>query len=118
MKPRYEIHSFGMPDIVEPAKSSRTTNCKVIEIPAGGQQSESLRRDRAARALFSATEIVSPNNIQTDFGKDVPMTKYGEYLGRYQTNFLKQVPQARHQPGQRLPRKTPKAATSAKSSPN
>ena len=91
MKPRYEIHSFGMPDIVEPAQKFKDDKLQGDEIPAGGQQSESLRRDRAARALFSATEIVSPNNIQTDFGKDVPMTKYGEYLGRYQTNFLKQV---------------------------
>jgi uncharacterized protein YfaS (alpha-2-macroglobulin family) len=76
MKPRYEIHSIGMPEIVEPV-----------------EKSEVDRRDRAARALFSATEIVSPNNFETEFGKDVPMAKYGEYLGRYQASFLKQVRQ-------------------------
>jgi hypothetical protein len=41
MKPRYEIHSIGMPEIVGPLEESRA-----------GQ------RDRAARALFSATEMV------------------------------------------------------------
>jgi uncharacterized protein YfaS (alpha-2-macroglobulin family) len=86
MKPRYEIHSFGMQDVVEPAQKYEED-----ETPAAPQKSEAQRHDRAARALFSATEIVSTNNVQTDFGKDVPMAKYGEYLGRYQLNFLKQV---------------------------
>jgi len=86
MKPRYEIHSFGMPEIVEPAEKF-----KGDEAPEAGQTSATRRRDRAARALFSATEIVGANNFQTDFGKDVPMTKYVEYQGRYQTSLLKQV---------------------------
>ncbi len=59
MKPRYEIHSIGMPEIVEPVEKSQ------IE-----------QRDRAARALFSATEIVNPNKFETEFGGDVPMAKY------------------------------------------
>src|SRR5260370_16331113 len=66
MKPRYEIHSIGMPDIVEPAEKSQAD-----------------QRDRAARALFSATEIVAPNKFETKFGKDVPMTKYSDYWRRY-----------------------------------
>src|SRR5439155_19324990 len=43
MKPRYEVHSFSMPEIVETAEQSQVEQC-----------------DRAARALFSATEIVTP----------------------------------------------------------
>ena len=74
MKPRYEIHSLGLPEIVEPAESSR-----------------SEQRDRAARALFSATEVVNPNRLETQFGGDVPATKQQEYLRRYQKQFGKQV---------------------------
>ncbi len=70
MKPRYEIHSIGMPEIVEPAEKSQLE-----------------QHDRAARALFSATEIVTPNKFETKFGKDVPMTKYGVYWLRYQQHF-------------------------------
>ena len=46
-----------MPEIVEPAEKSQAD-----------------QRDRAARALSSATEIVAPNKFETKFGKDVPMT--------------------------------------------
>ncbi len=74
MKPRYEIHSIGMPDVVEPAEKSHAD-----------------QRDRAARALFSATEIVTPNKFETKFGKDVPMTKYADYWQRYQQQFQKQA---------------------------
>ena len=74
MKPRYEIHSIGMPEIVDPVEESKVE-----------------QQDRAARALFSATELVTTNNVETDFGRAVPMTKYGEYQGRYQKQFLAQV---------------------------
>jgi hypothetical protein len=74
MKPRYEIHSIGMPEIVEP-----------------GEGPQAQQRDRAARALFSATEIVSPNKFETTFGKDVPMTKYTDYWNRYQARLLAQA---------------------------
>ncbi|MGO9403453.1 MAG: MG2 domain-containing protein, partial [Terriglobales bacterium] len=74
MKPRYEIHSIGMPDVIEPAEKSHAD-----------------QRDRAARALFSATEIVTPNKFETKFGKDVPMTKYIDYWQRYQQQFQKQA---------------------------
>jgi hypothetical protein len=74
MKPRYEIHSIGMPEIAEPPEESKVA-----------------QRDRAARALFSATEVVNTNEFETEFGRTVPMTKYAEYASRYQTQFLEQV---------------------------
>ncbi len=74
LKPRYEIHSIGMPEIVEPVETSKVD-----------------QRDRAARALFSATEIVSANKFETEFGGTVPSTKYADYANRYQTQFLAEV---------------------------
>jgi hypothetical protein len=72
MKPRYEIHSIGMPDIVQPVNEARA-----------GQ------RDRAARALFAATEMVNPNRFETETGRSVPMAKYADYFSRYRTQFVK-----------------------------
>src|ERR1019366_3034947 len=74
MKPRYEIHSLGMPEVVEPVESSKTE-----------------QRDRAARALFSATEIVNSNQFETEAGRDIPMTKQAEYASRYEARYLAQV---------------------------
>src|SRR5215470_10125574 len=74
MKPRYEIHSIGMPEVVEPA-----------------EKSQAEQHDRAARALFSATEIVNDNKFETEFGRNVPMTKYANYSNRYQAQFKKQA---------------------------
>ena len=74
LKPRYEIHSIGMPEVIAPVK-----------------ESDVEQHDRAARALFSATEIVRANKFETEFGRTVPQTKYGEYAQRYQTRFLAQV---------------------------
>jgi uncharacterized protein YfaS (alpha-2-macroglobulin family) len=74
MKPRYEIHSIGMPEIVEPVEQSKVD-----------------QRDRAARALFSATEMVNTNKFETEVGRTVPTTKYPEYAQRYQARFLEQV---------------------------
>src|ERR1039457_406863 len=74
MKPRYEIHSIGMPQITEP-----------VPLPQAAQ------RERAARALFAATEMVNNNRFETDFGRTVPQTKYYEYLSRYRTQFVAQV---------------------------
>src|SRR5262249_52763489 len=51
------------------------------------------QQDRAARALFSATELVSSNKFETEFGRTVAATKYAEYANRYQTRFLAQVRQ-------------------------
>ena len=74
MKPRYEIHSIGMPDVVEPTEESKAE-----------------QKDRAARALFSATEMVSGNKFETEFGRTVPQTKYWQYAQRYQKQLLEQV---------------------------
>jgi hypothetical protein len=74
MKPRYEIHSIGMTDMIETVEKFQAD-----------------KRERAARALFAATEMVNPNKFETEFGRSVPMTKYGEYAGRYRTRFVEQV---------------------------
>jgi uncharacterized protein YfaS (alpha-2-macroglobulin family) len=74
MKPRYEIHSLSLPQIVEPMESAQ------IE-----------QRNRAARALFAATDIVSRNKFETEVGRDVPRTKEAEYARRYQAQFLAQT---------------------------
>ena len=70
MKPRYEIHSLEMTEIVHP-----------VRLPQAAQQ------DRAAGALFAATEMVNPNQFETEFGRSVPMTKYAEYLERYRQRY-------------------------------
>ncbi|HKE27969.1 MAG TPA: MG2 domain-containing protein [Bryobacteraceae bacterium] len=74
MKPRYEIHSIGAGDIVEPVTDAQTP-----------------RRDRAARALFAATEIVNPNKFETEVGRATPMAKYAEYYNRYRERFVSQA---------------------------
>src|SRR5713226_3738449 len=73
-KPRYEIHSIGLPEVVAPVEESQVE-----------------QHDRAARALLSATEMVSANKFATEFGRTVPQTKYGEYAQRYQARFVAQV---------------------------
>ncbi|HEY1339666.1 MAG TPA: MG2 domain-containing protein [Bryobacteraceae bacterium] len=74
MKPRYEIHSIGMPEAVETARNEQ--------------------RDRAARALFAATEMVSGNRFETEAGRNVPAAKYGEYWGRYRVQMIERIRQA------------------------
>jgi uncharacterized protein YfaS (alpha-2-macroglobulin family) len=71
MKPRYEIHSLGLPDVVQPVPTAKVE-----------------QRDRAARALFAATEMVNRNQFETEAGRAVPMAKYNEYAGRYRARFL------------------------------
>ena len=77
MKPRYEIHSVSLPEAI----SSNAT-------------AESRQRDRAARALFSATELVRTNSPSFEFGRDVPQNKYREYAARYQSRFRAQIDRA------------------------
>ena len=74
MKPRYEIHSLSLPCAIEPAQGRR-----------GDEQ------DRAARALFSATEMARPAKLDTEFGRSLPQDKYYEYQQRYRSAFLDQV---------------------------
>jgi len=66
MKPRYEIHSIGLPE--------------VVDSPEGGTEE---KRDRAARALFSATEMVTRNNFDAEVGREIPRARYGDYQNRY-----------------------------------
>jgi len=74
MKPRYEIHSLGMPEIVESAGKSQAD-----------------QRDRGARALFAATEMVNTNKFETEFGRSAPQAKRGVYIQRYQSRFQVQA---------------------------
>jgi uncharacterized protein YfaS (alpha-2-macroglobulin family) len=76
MKPRYEIHSLSMADVVQ----------RVGE-------SDADVHDRAARALFSATEMVNPNKLDTEFGRGVPQEKAADYTERYRAAFGDQVRQ-------------------------
>jgi len=62
MKPRYEIHSLGVTDVV-------------------------AANDREARALFAATEVVTRNRFETEAGRLVPQTKFAEYQSRYTKAF-------------------------------
>ena len=70
MKPRYEIHSLGLPDVVEPVSDDKEA-----------------QRDRAARALFSATEIVRQNKFEAEAGREIPQSRYRDYVNRYRTQF-------------------------------
>jgi len=71
MKPRYEIHAIGLPEVVE-------------EPP---EKSLEEQRDRAGRALFAATEIVRPNQFDTEVGRTIPTDKQYEYYQRYKQHF-------------------------------
>ncbi|HWW23087.1 MAG TPA: MG2 domain-containing protein [Edaphobacter sp.] len=73
MKPRYEIHSLSMENVVEPADSSND------------------HHELAARALFAATEMANPAKLDTEFGRSLPQDKYAEYQQRYHAVFIEQV---------------------------
>ena len=75
MKPRYEIHSLSMSDVVEP------------------DESRNDQHDLAARALFAATEIAKPSKLDTEFGRSLPQVEFGEYQQRYREAFVDQVRQ-------------------------
>jgi hypothetical protein len=76
MKPRYEIHSIGMPEVVSQAQPTRAAP-----------------QNLAARALFAATDMVSSNRFDTEVGRKVPSTKYPEYYGRYYQQYLNEMRQ-------------------------
>jgi hypothetical protein len=69
MKPRYEIHSIGMPEVV-------TTGAN---------------RDLAGRALFAAADVVSPKSFDREFGRILPDNRYWEYRTRYWKRFEMQA---------------------------
>ncbi|HEY1497397.1 MAG TPA: MG2 domain-containing protein, partial [Candidatus Solibacter sp.] len=68
MKPRYEIHGIGLPEAISSS-------------------------DRAARALFSATELLGTDNTMLKFGGTVPQNKHAEYAARYGKPFYARVRQ-------------------------
>jgi hypothetical protein len=76
MKPRYEIHSLSMSNVVEPVDSFHND-----------------QQNLAARALFSATQMASPTKLDTEFGRSLPQAKYVDYQERYRTAFVDQVRQ-------------------------
>jgi hypothetical protein len=79
MKPRYEIHSISMPDVLEePNESSHV---------------EEQQHNLAARALFSATEMSNRTRLNTEFGRSLPQDHYEEYAQRYRMAFVQQVNQ-------------------------
>ena len=74
MKPRYEIHSLDLPDTITRIEPTETGP-----------------RDRAARALFSATDLVRVNALRANFGQNLEQVKAGEYATRYAARFDRQV---------------------------
>jgi uncharacterized protein YfaS (alpha-2-macroglobulin family) len=74
MKPRYEIHALGMPEILE-------------SVP----ESQREQQDTTAQALFAATEMASPEKFDVELGRDLPMTKYWDYAQRYRARLQKQA---------------------------
>jgi hypothetical protein len=78
MKPRYEIHSIGLPVVIS---------------AAGRGQGDAGQQDRAARALFSATEMTGSNNSSLHFGGDESGRKFAEYSARYRRRLQAQAGQ-------------------------
>jgi Alpha-2-macroglobulin family/Carboxypeptidase regulatory-like domain/MG2 domain/Alpha-2-macroglobulin bait region domain/Macroglobulin domain MG3 len=74
MKPRFEIHSLSMDDVVGPCCDEKS------EV-----------RDRDAHALFAAMEMTNPNKLETEFGRTLPQSKVGEFVDRYRQAFLDRV---------------------------
>ncbi len=84
MKPRYEIHSVTLPEAISSA-----------------QPSERSQRDRAAGALFAATQPVFADSVSLQFGRAVPEDRFQEYARRYQTRLRAQIDHRRY-PGARI----------------
>ena len=76
MKPRYEIHSLSMTDAVN------------ADPGAGGEA-----RNLDARALFAATQMISPHKADVEFGRTYSQNKFVEYQQQYCEAFLEQVRQ-------------------------
>ncbi len=68
MKPRYEIHSLQMPEVIS-----------------------SNDGDRAAQALFAAAEPVNLHRAALEFGSQLPQEKFAAYQARFQRRFEAQV---------------------------
>lgn len=74
MKPRYEIHSLSPEAIVQPT-------------PDG----QAEQRDRDARVLFSAAEMINPHSMDVVAGRELPQNHAAEYASRYQEAFVASV---------------------------
>ena len=83
MKPRYEIHSLSMSNVVEPVEGDQNDH-----------KDQREQQDLAARALFSATEMANPAKLDTEFGRSLPQDEYATYERRYRVAFIDQVRQA------------------------
>ena len=70
MKPRYEIHSLSMDDVLENKDASQ---------------------DLAARTLFSATEMTNPSKLDVEFGRSLTQDRFENYQQRYRAAFEDQV---------------------------
>ena len=81
MKPRYEIHSISMPEVLRTGAHPGATDTQ-----AGDQ-------DLAAHALFAATEMANPAKLDTEFGRSLPMDKFADYQQRYRAALVEQVKQ-------------------------
>ena len=77
LKPRYEIHSLSLPEVVNPVR------------PVGAGPVP--RPNMAARALFAASEMVNHNAFVQEFGRTVPQNHWPEYSNRYRTQFDAQL---------------------------
>ncbi len=74
LKPRFEIHSLSMDDVVQPESGPDVS-----------------QRDRAAGALFSVMEMTDTNKLDTEFGRELPQAKEQEYSERYRDAFIDAV---------------------------
>ncbi|HEV2326431.1 MAG TPA: MG2 domain-containing protein [Terracidiphilus sp.] len=77
MKPRYEIHSLSMTAVVG------------ADEPAGGGEARNLD----ARALFAATQMVSPHKVDVEFGRKFSQQRFVQYQEQYREAFTEQVRQ-------------------------
>jgi uncharacterized protein YfaS (alpha-2-macroglobulin family) len=89
MKPRYEIHSLSMDDVIEPASFHPVDPGAPPIVNSTGATASS--RDLEARALFSATELAAPHRLDVEFGKTLPQDKQEAYRQRYQDALVARV---------------------------
>lgn len=78
MKPRYEIHSLSMNDVIEPVADN-----------AQGRDPDA--QTLHARALFASMQMANPNTFDTEFGRTLPEDREQEFNQRYRQAFLDQV---------------------------
>jgi len=96
MKPRFEIHSLSMEDLVTPASAVKPV--KWTE--------EQSQKDLAARALFSATEMAEPDGVDTKFESAMPQGRAEAYRNRYQAALNEQVEQIAAELNEDAPRRS------------